>query len=65
MAHHLPFPSSPLAGQDDTPKNQPRSPETGAGEIPQRPLGRTSTMKYDGDVGRGQHGLPSHKELPL
>jgi aryl-alcohol dehydrogenase-like predicted oxidoreductase len=24
-----------------------------------------STMKYDGDVGRGQHGLPSHKELPL
>jgi aryl-alcohol dehydrogenase-like predicted oxidoreductase len=24
-----------------------------------------STMKYDGDIGRGQHGLPSHKELPL
>jgi predicted aldo/keto reductase-like oxidoreductase len=24
-----------------------------------------STMKYDGDVGRGQHGLPAHKELPL
>jgi uncharacterized protein len=24
-----------------------------------------STMKYDGDVGRGQHGIPSHKELPL
>jgi uncharacterized protein len=24
-----------------------------------------STMKYDGDQGRGQHGLPSHKELPL
>jgi aryl-alcohol dehydrogenase-like predicted oxidoreductase len=24
-----------------------------------------STMKYDGDVGREQHGLPSHKELPL
>jgi aryl-alcohol dehydrogenase-like predicted oxidoreductase len=24
-----------------------------------------STMKYDGDVGRGQHGLPSHKDLPL
>jgi hypothetical protein len=24
-----------------------------------------STMKYDGDLGRGQHGLPSHKELPL
>jgi len=24
-----------------------------------------STMKYDGDVGRQQHGLPSHKELPL
>jgi uncharacterized protein len=24
-----------------------------------------STMKYDGDVGRGQHGLPLHKELPL
>ena len=24
-----------------------------------------STMKYDGDEGRGQHGLPSHKELPL
>src|SRR5437879_11234120 len=24
-----------------------------------------STMKYDGDVGRGQHGLPNHKELPL
>jgi predicted aldo/keto reductase-like oxidoreductase len=24
-----------------------------------------STMKYDGDVGRGQHGLPPHKELPL
>jgi hypothetical protein len=24
-----------------------------------------STMKNDGDLGRGQHGLPSHKELPL
>jgi aryl-alcohol dehydrogenase-like predicted oxidoreductase len=24
-----------------------------------------STMKYDGDVGREQHGLPPHKELPL
>jgi uncharacterized protein len=24
-----------------------------------------STMKYDGDLGRGQHGLPSHKEMPL
>ncbi len=24
-----------------------------------------STMKYDGDVGRTQHGLPNHKELPL
>jgi hypothetical protein len=24
-----------------------------------------STMKYDGDLGRGQHGVPSHKELPL
>jgi len=24
-----------------------------------------STMKYDGDLGRGQHGLPTHKELPL
>jgi aryl-alcohol dehydrogenase-like predicted oxidoreductase len=24
-----------------------------------------STMKYDGDIGREQHGLPSHKELPL
>jgi aryl-alcohol dehydrogenase-like predicted oxidoreductase len=24
-----------------------------------------STMKYDGDVGREQHGIPSHKELPL
>jgi hypothetical protein len=24
-----------------------------------------STMKYDGDVGREQHGLPSHKDLPL
>src|SRR5947207_7336955 len=24
-----------------------------------------STMKYDGDVGRAQHGLPLHKELPL
>jgi aryl-alcohol dehydrogenase-like predicted oxidoreductase len=24
-----------------------------------------STMKYDGDIGRGQHGLPAHKELPL
>jgi predicted aldo/keto reductase-like oxidoreductase len=24
-----------------------------------------STMKYDGDVGRGQHGLPAHKELPV
>jgi aryl-alcohol dehydrogenase-like predicted oxidoreductase len=24
-----------------------------------------STMKYDGDVGREQHGLPAHKELPL
>jgi hypothetical protein len=24
-----------------------------------------STMKYDGDVGRGQHGITPHKELPL
>jgi len=24
-----------------------------------------STMKYDGDTGREQHSLPSHKELPL
>jgi predicted aldo/keto reductase-like oxidoreductase len=24
-----------------------------------------STMKYDGDLGREQHGLPGHKELPL
>jgi uncharacterized protein len=24
-----------------------------------------STMKYDGDLGREQHGLPPHKELPL
>ncbi len=24
-----------------------------------------STMKYDGDLGRGQHGLPSQKDLPL
>jgi uncharacterized protein len=24
-----------------------------------------STMKYDGDLGREQHGLPSQKELPL
>jgi uncharacterized protein len=24
-----------------------------------------STMKYDGDIGREQHGLPSHKETPL
>jgi aryl-alcohol dehydrogenase-like predicted oxidoreductase len=24
-----------------------------------------STMKYDGDLGRQQHGLPSHKDLPL
>jgi aryl-alcohol dehydrogenase-like predicted oxidoreductase len=24
-----------------------------------------STMKYDGDLGRGQHGLPPQKELPL
>jgi uncharacterized protein len=24
-----------------------------------------STMKYDGDVGRELHGLPSHKETPL
>jgi hypothetical protein len=24
-----------------------------------------STMKFDGDLGRGQHGLRSHKELPL
>jgi hypothetical protein len=24
-----------------------------------------STMKYDGDIGREQHGVPSHKELPL
>src|ERR1700730_12156611 len=24
-----------------------------------------STMKYDGNVGRAQHGLPNHKELPL
>jgi hypothetical protein len=24
-----------------------------------------STMKYDGDLGRDQHGLPNQKELPL
>ncbi len=24
-----------------------------------------STMKYDGDLGREQHGLPSHKDTPL
>jgi aryl-alcohol dehydrogenase-like predicted oxidoreductase len=24
-----------------------------------------STMKYDGDLGRGLHGIPSHKETPL
>ena len=24
-----------------------------------------STMKYDGDIGRQQHGIPSHKETPL
>lgn len=24
-----------------------------------------STMKYDGDLGRSRHGLPSMKELPL
>jgi aryl-alcohol dehydrogenase-like predicted oxidoreductase len=24
-----------------------------------------STMKYDGDLGRGQHGIPSQKETPL
>ena len=24
-----------------------------------------STMKYDGDLGRQQHGIPSHKETPL
>jgi aryl-alcohol dehydrogenase-like predicted oxidoreductase len=24
-----------------------------------------STMKYDGDLGRAQHGIPSHKETPL
>jgi len=24
-----------------------------------------SSMKYDGDLGREQHGLPNHKELPL
>jgi aryl-alcohol dehydrogenase-like predicted oxidoreductase len=24
-----------------------------------------STMKYDGDLGREQHGIPSHKETPL
>jgi hypothetical protein len=24
-----------------------------------------STMKYDGDTGREQHGLPPSKELPL
>jgi predicted aldo/keto reductase-like oxidoreductase len=24
-----------------------------------------STMKFDGDIGRQQHGLPSHKETPL
>ena len=24
-----------------------------------------STMKYDGDLGRGQHGLPPQKDLPL
>ena len=69
--------------------------DSGAGAIPQPPLGRAevqvsalalgghhlgdsktvdgdghlemykSTMKYDGDLGRRQHGLPPHKELPL
>jgi aryl-alcohol dehydrogenase-like predicted oxidoreductase len=24
-----------------------------------------STMKYDGDLGRSQHGIPSHKQTPL
>ena len=24
-----------------------------------------STMKYDGDLGRGLHGIPSSKETPL
>jgi hypothetical protein len=24
-----------------------------------------STMKYDGDLGRRQHVLPPHKEVPL
>jgi hypothetical protein len=24
-----------------------------------------STMKYDGDLGRAQHGIASHKETPL
>jgi hypothetical protein len=24
-----------------------------------------STMKYDGDIGRKQHGFPTIKELPL
>src|SRR5207253_1291408 len=24
-----------------------------------------STMKYDGDLGRGLHGMPSQKQLPL
>jgi len=24
-----------------------------------------STMRYDGDPGREQHGFPSQKELPL
>jgi hypothetical protein len=24
-----------------------------------------STLKYDGDVGREQHGYPSPKEVPL
>jgi hypothetical protein len=24
-----------------------------------------TTMHYDGDVGRTQHGFPSHEELPM
>jgi aryl-alcohol dehydrogenase-like predicted oxidoreductase len=37
------------------------SPEAGDGHLELY----KSTMKYDGDLGRGQHGIPSQKETPL
>jgi aryl-alcohol dehydrogenase-like predicted oxidoreductase len=61
MSHHLPFPSSPPAELDEKPKNQPESPETGGGEVPQRPLGRTG-IKVSA-LGIGGHHLGDFKSV--